>query len=62
MARLPVLDDAHHGSSHAHVKGLSHLRQEVLLDLKAPLSDAPAPIHQEDQVDFTLCRIFHRFK
>lgn len=54
--RLPVLDDAHHGSSHTHVDGLSHLRQEVLLDLKAPLPDAPAPIHEEDQVHLTICK------
>lgn len=51
--RLPVLDEAHHGSGHTHVDGLSHLRQEVLLDLKAPLPNTPASIHQEDQVHFT---------
>lgn len=49
------MDDAHHGSSHADIDGLSHCRQEVLLDLEAPLPDAPAAVHQEDQVDFTLC-------
>lgn len=53
--RLPILDDAHHGSSYTHVDGLSHLRQEVLLDLKAPLPDAPAAIHQEGQVHLTVC-------
>lgn len=53
--RLPVLDDAHHGSGHTHVDGLSHVRQEVLLDFKAPLPDAPAPVHQEGQVHLTVC-------
>lgn len=56
MVRLPVLDEAHHGSGHSHVDGLSHLRQEVLLDLKAPLPNAPAPIHQEGQVHLTICK------
>ena len=54
--RLPVLDEAHHGSIYAHVDGLSHLSQEVLLDLKTPLPDAPAAVHQEDQVHLTVCR------
>lgn len=54
--KLPVLDDAHHWSSHTHIDGLSHLRQEVLLNLKAPLPNAPASIHQEGQVHLTVCR------
>lgn len=58
--RLPILDDAHHGSSHTHVDGLSHLRQEVFLDPKAPLPNAPASIHQEGQVHFTVCRTSHK--
>lgn len=52
--RLPVLDDAHHGSGYTHVDDLSHLGQEVLLDLKAPLANAPAPVHQEGQVHLTI--------
>lgn len=64
--RLPVLDDAHHGSSHTHADDLSHLRQEVLLDLKAPLPDAPAPVHQEGEVHhavykISVCDIRHNF-
>lgn len=55
--RLPILDDAHHWSGQTHIDGLSHFRQEVLLDLKAPLSNAPAPIHQEGQVHFTISKI-----
>lgn len=50
------MDDAHHGSVHAHVDGLSHLRQEVLLDLKAPLPNAPAAIHQEGHVHLAICK------
>ena len=50
------MDDPHHGPSYAHVDGLGHLRQEVLLDLKAPFPDAPASIHQESQVHLTVCR------
>lgn len=45
--RLPVLDDAHHGSSHAHVDDLCHLSQEVFLDLETALPNAPAAIHEE---------------
>lgn len=59
MVKLPILDNAHHGSSHAHIDGLSNLREEFLLDLKSPLPDAPATIHQEDQVHCTLCRTCH---
>lgn len=54
--RLPILDDAHHGTSHAYIDGLSHLSQEILLDLKTPLPNAPAAIHQEGQVHLTICR------
>lgn len=52
----PVLDDAHHGPSQAHVDGLGHLPQKVLLDLEAALPNAPAAIHQEGDVHLAVCR------
>lgn len=48
------MDDAHHGSSHAHVDDLSHLRQKIFLNLKTALPDAPAAIHQERKIDLTV--------
>lgn len=57
---IPVLDDAHHGSGDAHIDRLSHLGQEVLLNLETPLPDAPASVHQEGQVHLTVCTTYHR--
>lgn len=51
---LPILDDAHHWSSHAYVDDLSHLSQKVLLDLKTTLPNAPAAIHQEGKINLTI--------
>lgn len=51
---LPVLNDAHQGTSAADAKGLSHVTEELLLELKAALTDAPAPIHQEGQIDLAV--------
>lgn len=48
---LPILDDAHQGPSAANAKGLSHVTEELLLELEAAFTDAPAPIHQEGQVN-----------
>lgn len=53
---LPILDDSHHWASHTHIDDLGNLGQEVLLDLKASLPNAPAAIHEEGNVNFTICK------
>lgn len=52
---LPVLDDPHHWAIHAYIHDLGNLSQEIFLDLKTTLSDAPAAIHEEGDVHFTVC-------
>lgn len=44
---LPILDDAHKRTSWAHIQGLSNIFEELFLDLKAALANAPAAIYQE---------------
>lgn len=52
---LPILDDPHHWAIYAYINDLGNLRQEVFLDLKTTLANAPAAIHEEGDVNFTVC-------
>lgn len=51
---LPVLNNAHQRTSTADAKGLSYITKEPLLELKAAFTNAPAPIHQEGQVNLAI--------
>jgi len=47
---LPILYDAHQRPSVVDAKGVSHVNEELFLELEAAFTDAPAPVHQERQV------------
>ena len=51
---LPVLNDAHQRTSAADAESLSHVTEELLLELKAAFTNAPAPIHQEGQINLAI--------
>lgn len=59
---LPILNDAHHGSSYTHINDLRNIHKEVFLNLKTAFSNAPAAIHEECNINFTVYKDKMRIK
>lgn len=59
---LPILNDAHHGSCCSHIENLRNLHKEVFLNLKSSFPNAPAAIHEERYINFTIFKDKMRIK
>lgn len=59
---LPVLNDAHHGSSYTHIDDLRNIHKEVFLNLKTAFPNAPAAIHEKCNINFAIYKDKMRIK
>lgn len=51
---LPVLNNAHQRTSTANAEGLCYVAEELLLELKAAFTNAPAAVNQKGQINLAV--------